>query len=66
MKMRNIIACNPGSYRQFRAGAYQHLTQIGLTNVEVGVPAPEDVEKVLDELKSHGLTATSVAAPYDV
>ncbi|MCZ6677590.1 MAG: sugar phosphate isomerase/epimerase [Candidatus Poribacteria bacterium] len=64
--MGNIIACNLGSYRQFRAGAYQHLAQIGLTNVEIGAPAPEDVDKVLAELKSHGLTATSVAAPCDV
>ena len=64
--MANIIACNLGSYRQFRDGAYQHLAQIGLTNVEIGVPAPEDVDNVLDELKSHGLTATSVAAPCNV
>ena len=58
--MANIIACNLGSYRQFRAGAYRHLAQIGLTNVEIGVPAPGDVDKVLAELKSHGLKATSV------
>ncbi len=64
--MGNIIACNLGSYRQFRAGAYQHLAKIGLTNVEIGVPAPGDVDSVLAELKSHGLTATSVAAPCNV
>ena len=64
--MGNIIACNLGSYRQFGAGAYQHLRHINLTNVEIAAPAPDDVDTVLDELKSHGLTATSVAAPCNV
>ena len=40
--------------------------KIGLTNVEVAAPAPGDVDKVLAELKSHGLTATSVAAGCNV
>ncbi len=64
--MENIIACNLNSYRQFREGAYQHLAKIGLTNVEIGVPAPADVDKVMAELKSYGLTATSVSAPCNV
>jgi inosose dehydratase len=64
--MANIIACNLGSYRQFRAGAYRHLAQIGLTNLEIGVPAPRDVDKTLAELKSHGLAVTSVTAPCNV
>jgi L-ribulose-5-phosphate 3-epimerase len=64
--MENIIACNLGSYRQFRAGAYQHLAKIGLTNVEVGVPAPEDIDTALAELKLEGLTATSVTAPCKI
>ena len=42
--MKNIIACNLGSYRQFRSGAYAHLAEIGLTNVEVGVPTAESVD----------------------
>lgn len=64
--MGNIIACNLGSYRQFREGAYQHLREINLTNVEIAAPAPDDVDSVLDELKSNGLTATSVAAPCNI
>ena len=64
--MKNIIACNLNSYGQFRDGAYPHLAEIGLTNVEIAVPAPGDINAVLNELKSHGLTATSVAAPCDV
>lgn len=64
--MKNIIACNLNSYGQFSDGAYPHLAQIGLTNVEIAAPAPSHIHAVLDELKSHGLTATSVAAPCAV
>ena len=64
--MDNIIACNLGSYRQFRDGAHQHLEQIGLTNVEINVPPPHEVDQVLNDLKSHGLTATSLLASCDV
>lgn len=64
--MENIIACNLGSYRQFRAGAYAHLAEIGLTNVEVGVPSAESVDALQSELDAHGLTATSLLGRCDV
>ena len=66
--MANIIACNLGSYRgQFsRQEAYGHLNQIGLTNVEVGTPAPQEIGSVLEELDSYGLTATTILASHDV
>ncbi len=64
--MANIIACNLGSYRQFRAEAYAHLAEIGLTNVEIGVPSAESVEAVRVELTGHGLTATSLLGSCDV
>lgn len=64
--MKNIIACNLGSYRQFGAIAYTHLAEIGLTNVEIGVPAADGVEALQSELKSHGLTATSLLGRCDV
>ena len=64
--MKNIIACNLNSYGKFSNGAYPHLAKIGLTNVEIAAPALEDVDSVLTELKSYGLTATSVAAGCDV
>ena len=64
--MENIIACNLGSYRQFRTGAYAHLAEIGLTNVEIGVPAPESVDTLCAELNAHGLTATSLLGSCDV
>ena len=64
--MKNIIACNLGSYRQFRAGAYAHLAKIGLTNVEIGVPSAESVDALQSELDTHGLTATSLLGRCDV
>lgn len=64
--MGNIIACNLGSYRQFGAGAYTHLAEIGLTNVEIGVPSAESVDEVQSNLKAHGLTATSLLGRCDV
>lgn len=64
--MENIIACNLGSYRQFGAGAYTHLAEIGLTNVEIGVPSMEAVASVQSELKAHGLTATSLLGSCNV
>ena len=64
--MKNIIACNLGSYRQFGANAYEHLAEIGLTNVEIGVPSADAVDTLQSELKSHGLTATSLLGRCDV
>lgn len=64
--MENIIACNLGSYRQFGAGAYAHLSEIGLTNVEIGVPSAESVDEVQSNLNAHGLTATSLLGRCDI
>ena len=64
--MENIIACNLGSYRQFGAGAYAHLPEIGLTNVEIGVPSAESIDEVQSNLNAHGLTATSLLGRCDI
>jgi inosose dehydratase len=64
--MENIIACNLGSYRQFGAGAYAHLSEIGLTNVEIGVPSAESVDEIQSNLNAHGLTATSLLGRCDI
>ena len=66
VQVKNIIACNLGSYRQFRAGAYAHLAEIGLMNVEVAVPSAESVDALQSELDAHGLTATSFLGRCDV
>ena len=64
--MKNIIACNLGSYRQFGADAYTHLAEIGLTNVEIGVPSAESIDEVQSKLNAHGLTATSLLGRCDI
>ena len=64
--MENIIACNLGSYRQFGADAYIHLAEIGLTNVEIGVPSAESINEVQSKLNAHGLTATSLLGRCDI
>ncbi len=64
--MENIIACNLGSYRQFGANAYAHLAEIGLTNVEIGVPSAESVNEVQSNLNAHGLAATSLLGRCDI
>lgn len=64
--MANIIACNLASYGRYRAVAYEHLREIGLTNVEIGVPAPDAVTGLLDDLGRYGLKATSVLGKCDV
>ncbi|RKU28335.1 hypothetical protein C6497_08940 [Candidatus Poribacteria bacterium] len=64
--MKNVIACNLGSYRQFGENAYTHLAEIGLTNVEIRVPAANEIAKVQSDLREHGLTATSLLGGCDV
>ena len=66
--MGNIIACNLGSYRgQFSTQEmYAHLAKIGLTNVEVGTPEPDQIEATLKELADYGLTTTTTMARHDV
>jgi sugar phosphate isomerase/epimerase len=58
--MGNVIACNLGSYRQFRETGYEHLAKIGLTNVEIHCPEKNETSAVQGELDRYGLTATSM------
>lgn len=58
--MPNIIACNIGSYRRYRANAYQHMQSIGIRHVELPLPAAEAVDSIREELQRFGLTVTSV------
>lgn len=64
--MSNIIACNVYSYGRYGAVAYDHLRSIGVTNVEIPVPAPERVPGVLDELGRYGLKVTTVLGSCDL
>lgn len=58
--MGNVIACNLNSYRKYRDTAYEHLSRIGLTNVEIPCPEPDAVTQTQAELDRHGLRATSL------
>ena len=58
--MANLIACNLNSYRQYRDGAYEHLGRIGLTNVEIPCPEPEEAGAVQLDLDRFGLRPSSL------
>jgi sugar phosphate isomerase/epimerase len=62
----NLVAVNIGSYRQYREGAFAHLEAIGVRNVEIPVPAPDEVAAVQQRLLDHGLTATTLNCPCDL
>lgn len=62
----NLIAVNIGSYRQHRERAFAHLESIGVRNVEIPVPAAEEVATVQQRLRDHGLTATTLICPCDL
>ena len=66
--MKNIIACNLGSYRGHftQEEMYSHLGKIGLTNVEISTPKPEEIQRVKNELSEYSLTATTLLANHDV
>ena len=58
--MANLIACNLNSYRQYRDGAFEHLARIGLTNVEIPCPEPEERDAAQRELDRFGLRPSSL------
>lgn len=62
----NQIAVNVGSYRSHREAAFGHLERIGVRNVEIPVPQPEDLDAVRARLRDHGLTPTSLYCPCDL
>ena len=64
--MKNILACNLGSYRQYRDQAWEHLPTIGVTCVEVGLPQPAEIPDLKKRLADHGLTATTLMIPCPI
>src|SRR5688572_459340 len=62
----NIIAVNTGSYGKYRDGAFAHLERTGVRNVEIPVPARDQLDAVRARLRAHGLTATSMICPCDL
>lgn len=64
--MSNLIACRIASYGQFQDRAWAHLPSIGIHNVEVPVPKPDEYEDLRRRLRDHRLTATSFQARCDI
>jgi sugar phosphate isomerase/epimerase len=62
----NVISVNIGSYRKHRERAFGHLEAIGVRNVEIPVPTPDQVTTVQQRLRDHGLTATTLNCPFDL
>ena len=58
--MPNLIACRIASYGKYQDAGWTHLPAVGIRDVEIPVPGPEDVEAVKARLARHGLTASSV------
>ncbi|MDF2441035.1 MAG: L-ribulose-5-phosphate 3-epimerase [Abditibacteriota bacterium] len=58
--MKNLISCRPESFGPYHARAFEALQKLGITNVEIAAPTPEQVEATIAELEKYGLSATSV------
>ena len=56
--MKNILSS--------RTGSHDVLQKLGIKGVEIGPPAPENVDKVKAELSKYGLTCMSVSGLSDV
>jgi len=56
--MKNVLSS--------RTGTYETLQRLGIKGVEIGPPAPENVEKVKAELAKYGLTCMSVSGDVDL
>lgn len=63
---RTIIACRARSYAPFEHLAYEHLASLGVRQVEIEVPPPDEVDRVRAELAHWGLTATSLQGRCDL
>ncbi|MDA1190965.1 MAG: TIM barrel protein, partial [Candidatus Poribacteria bacterium] len=64
--MQNILACRPATYGPHQHIAFEHLAEIGVQHVEVGIPAPDKMDDFLARLRANGITATSSQANLDI
>jgi len=62
-----ILSCRPSSYGRFILNSYEHLSEIGVKNVEVDLPADlKAADMMLDMFQELDLHALSVSFPIDV
>jgi len=64
--MAHTIACRILSYGQYQDRGWSHLPEIGVENVEIPVPAPDERAAMKRKLADHGLKATSLQALCDI
>lgn len=65
--VKYLLSSRPGSYRQFKMHAYEHLPEIGVHNVEIDVPSSEDEAKFkLEMFEDLGLHALSLSFPIKI
>ena len=62
----NLLACRTASYGKFSESAWGHLPTIGVRNVEIDAPGPDEVDQVKARLERHGLSATSLQCPVEI
>ncbi len=61
-----IIACRLASYGNYQDRAWPHLPEIGIRNIEMPAPSPDELASVKERLAAHGLTATSLQGKTDI
>ncbi len=64
--MANVIACRILSYGNYQERGWSHLPEIGIHNVEIAVPSPQEEPLIRRKLADHGLTATSLMGKCDI
>lgn len=50
-----LLACRFANYQEYESAAWTNLPSLGVTNVFMSVPAPDQVDAVIRRLKDHGL-----------
>jgi L-ribulose-5-phosphate 3-epimerase len=58
--MGNVLSCRPESYGKFTDRAYESLSQLGVRNVEIRAPRPDELKAAEEKLAKFGLHAASV------
>lgn len=65
--MKNTISIRTeGSYGKHSANAFDHLKKIGIENVEIPAPKPDQVEATQEHLQKYGLKAATLTGRTDL
>ena len=61
-----LLACRFANYQEFESAAWTNLPALGVTNVFMSVPAPDQADAILGRLRAHGLRALVLRGDGDV